>query len=263
MSDEEHMSSDEEEGDVTNIGKIGKRYGIVLLILGLYLFFFHRNEIVQWNAAISYFFIAFTGLLIFEAQNMAWKHMSPKFIANGEYTSTTGDYEPFGDFALIRREAVNAMGLKYHTNNGICIVPITSLNAVGKSMASPVRVIKHKLDELPLDIQQYVIEEGLNPPYKMGYADESQYPHSLDLLGEFADHGGVELEKVLRLKKPSISYMIKNQMDSQKMISELQRQLKMMYKSREDIVGHAKRVTSAAKGGTIEKLLRRESRDED
>lgn len=148
-----------------------------ICIIAFYIIYSGKMGDIVRDKAEVYSYMA-VGLICFVYFAKTWMYYdSPKLIWNDGFTTTMGEWDEAGNFAIIRHNSIHSkrIGWTFEGNDGVTIAPIDSINRAGKSIYLNVRAEKKKITELPSEVRRMIIAKKINPPYYIGYANEDQY----------------------------------------------------------------------------------------
>ncbi len=151
------------------------------------------------------------------------KQRTPKICADGVFSTTQGTYSLAGNYAIFRLNEIDC-GIKYPPDwaggKGAIICPLDAINKRGRSVALQVQAIQTKTNELPIEVQENLLERKIKPPYYMGYCDIEQLKQEIDL----EKLKGSDLIEIYGVKKTDVMNLIHIIRDQNRFISQ-QKQL--------------------------------------
>lgn len=172
----------DEQGNIITEGKSWKQFiwswkglwliaAIAIMVIGYGRFGFFALD----KALTIGFFMLLT--LILQTLYMAWlKYKSPTGSWIGGHASICGDFiHDVGGYHVVPLGGIDCQGwYKEKGSEGTLICPSTAAVNKGRNQIFNVRVVNTPEEELPPMVLQFVAQENMPPPYKVGYVDEDQ-----------------------------------------------------------------------------------------
>ena len=202
-----------------------KKYGLYLAAILAWLILRNRLGSLTLLKADWWFMLTAAGMMLINLSWMQLKNGTPKLIADGIFTTTSGQYATVGNFAVFRMNEIDC-GIKIPTGwmygKGAVICPLDAINKRGRSVALQVQVNKVEMKELPLEVQEHLKERKIKEPYYIGYADIEQLDDTVD----FEKLGENKMIDVFGAKKTNMATLISILKDQYRAISEKDELLK-------------------------------------
>lgn len=171
-------SDDDDSG--SSMGLNWKLILVFILIAGFCYISFQDDRLCSEQRGMCYYtWIVYTAFMdggIFMAQ-MSWiwmKYKSAQFVGNNVHGSIT--YKPpvsAGDFYLLRLGGVSALNVE--GSEGTTIFPKEAYNPLGAQVAAPCRFEKRTLSQLPLAVQDKILESNFPKPFLYGDINEEDF----------------------------------------------------------------------------------------
>jgi len=191
------------------------------LLIAALIFFLLQGTVgtTEYDNAVLWAWIIGGGGFFVKFMMDSWINQTPKVVYNYGWTTTDGEVETgIGNFAGLR-PALKAFGV-YWKLKGALIFPEDGYIVEGPNVIIRCRMEETTLAQMPRVARDWIIENNIKPPYKVGYANISQYQEELDLKGN------------VMLKKPEVQYIIE---ELRKTNEENDMLRKMMANLRQDV----------------------------
>ena len=147
---------------------------ILLLVGGLILAILTQGILGEIEKIpVSYVIYFITILSFWESENIVrlLQLKSSKLIATNFDTTTDGRYIPAGDYAIFTMGDIDAY-FHYKGKKGALIVPRDAINKLGRHIVCTVNPKEVYFNELPPLVRDKIKEQGIEPPYFMGWVSE-------------------------------------------------------------------------------------------
>ena len=202
-----------------------KKYGLYLVGVLAWLLLRNRLGSVEILKGDWWFMLTIGGMLLVNLSWLQLKNGTPKIIADGIFSTTSGQYATVGNFAVFRLNEIDCgikipPGWKY--GKGAVICPLDAINKRGRSVALQIQVNKVSKNELPLEVQEHLTERKIKEPYYIGYADIEQLDEEVD----FEKMGENKVIDIFGAKKTNMSTLVSILKDQYRALSEKDELLK-------------------------------------
>lgn len=175
------------------------------------------------------------------------KNATPKFVYNDGWTQIDPGRVPIqvGNYAIIL-PSIKSWNMYWHFSSPVWITPIDAIKNRGRNLVANVRMEMSTIEQLPMQIRGFIIENGLKPPYYLGMADVDQYELLLD-----------DKDMASKLDKPSVGYLIQYAKESNQLNSMLIKQLAEAYNVSEETIASKMRIMERMRPSQIGSTLAR------
>ena len=235
---------DESPAELSRIDKWIK-YGMIVILSVFWFFFNGRLGTIQADKVT--FFVVFITLAAFAGLGAydSIKNATAKYVFNDGWCTTDGEYAQVGNFAVLT-PAIKAWNMYWHLKSPVFVAPIDGMRHKGRNLVANVRMELVTLEEMPPQIQDFILENGLKPPYYLGLADVEQYEQILK-----------DPEKVSGIETPSVSYLIQQSKEMNKQNAMQRRMLAEAYGVSEETIAAKMRIIERMKPSELEKSLKK------
>lgn len=146
-------------------------------VIGFFVLIFFRGRwgfTPSYDRATFYVIMGWIGYIFLRLGYLTFENGSPKIIFNPSFTTTSGNFDIVGNYAVIPLGGIYKYGIHYKGNKGTAVVPIDAINRFGRSIAITSRLEEVDVEELHPSVQTWVADYGFKPPYFYGWASEKQ-----------------------------------------------------------------------------------------
>lgn len=208
----------------------------VILAAAFWLIFHGKLGFREMDYADLIFFGIVGGWTLIKLPEQALYNRSPKFLYANGHDTCAGSWETVGNYAVVTK-GIDAFGIKYTMKSPVYVCPSDALTKKGRSLVASAWMKESGLEEVPPVVHEYIISQGLRPPYFVGYADIEQYLKVVDIPQEKIDASMLD-----GLSKAKVSYMIDELIEKNKQVNMLQGLLDEAYGTTEKSIASKRRI---------------------
>lgn len=210
-------------------------YIVPILAVVFWVLFRGNIGIRTFDNATFWAGIIIMGFFFMKEMWGSMKNESPKVIyPHGWDTYDPSEIYTVGNFKIVPN-AIKAWSM-YFRLPGANIFPLEADGKYGSSMGISAEMKPMPMESLPDNVQTALMNLGLKPPFKIGYANAEQYIEVLD-----------DPKKISGENKPSVDYLVKLIEEQNKVISFLRDIIKGKYKDIHGIVKSSQLISGKSK----------------
>lgn len=146
-------------------------------VIGILLIIFFRGRwgfTPQYDRATFYVVMGWLGYIFMRSAYLAFESGSPKIIFNPSFSTTSGNFDIVGNYAVIPMGGIYKFGIHYRGRKGTAVIPLSGVTRFGRSIALTPRLEEVEAEELSPMVQTWIAERGYSPPFYYGWGSEAQ-----------------------------------------------------------------------------------------